>query len=285
MATIFTWNKDDYKYLLESCKKDEATSYILKYMPKTGKILEAGCGLARFVKYLSDKGYDVEGVEYSKKTVAMVKELDAELKVMQGDILDLPYETNSIDGIISLGVVEHFTEGPHEPLKEMCRVLKPGSFAIITVPSLNLIRKIKRCLYFNEISYFVNPVNIAKRSNALRRLLNKRKLQKTKNVSYNRNKSDLYVISPVFGEFFEYLFSKEEFEDAISESGFTIVESVPIGHMDGIYHEFGKLFVGFRNWQFYPNALGQFLNRLLSKVLFCHNHMHLCVVRKNYSSL
>jgi hypothetical protein len=51
--------------------------------------------------------------------------------------------------------------------------------------------------------------------------------------------------------------------------------------MDGVYHEFGQLFVFFKNWKFFPNIAGRFLNAMLSKIPFCHNHMHLCVVRKD----
>jgi len=176
-STIFTWKKEDFWYLLKSCDKDEATPYILKYLPKSGKIIEAGCGLGRFVKYLSDEGYDIEGIEYSEETVRIVKEIDPGLKVIQGDVLNMPYRTNSIDGIISLGVVEHFISGCDKPLKEMYRILKPGGVAIITVPSFNLIRKVKKYFYIDEVNYFLNPIRIAKRSNIIRRLLKKNSYQ------------------------------------------------------------------------------------------------------------
>lgn len=99
-------------------------------------------------------------------------------------------------------------------------------------------------------------------------------------LAYNRSKSNLYNIYPVFGDFYEYRFTKKEFENAFIRTGFRIVESIPIAHLDGIYHEFGRLFISFHNWEFYPNIMGKCLNTLLSKVPFCHNHMHLCVVTK-----
>jgi SAM-dependent methyltransferase len=280
MSTVFTWEKGDFEYLLRSCENDDATPYILKYMPKSGKIVEAGCGLGRYVKYLSEKGYDVEGIEYSGETVSMVKEKDSSLKVIQADVLSMPYQANSIGGIVSLGVVEHFIPGPFEPLKEMHRVLNSGGIAVISVPSFNLVRRIKRYLYIDEICYYVNPISILRRSNIIRKLLKKKPLDKTRKLSYNRRKSTSYVIYPTFGDFFEYRFRKNQFEDILVKSGFTIIESVPIGHMDGIYHEFGRLFTTFKNWEFHPNIIGKVLNTLLSKKPFCHNHMHLCVVRK-----
>ncbi len=279
MYVIFTWKKEDFGYLLKSCDKDEATPYILRHLPKSGKIVDAGCGLGRFVKYLSDKGYDIEGIEYSEETVRNIKGIAPELNIIQGDVLDMPYRTESIDGIVSLGVIEHFISGCDEPLKEMYRVLKYGGIAIITVPSFNLVRKIKKYLYITEIGHFTHPIRMAKQSNTLRRILGRN--TPAKKLSYNRNQLDLYNIWPTFGDFFEYRPTKNEFEDVLLRAGFIIVESVPIAHMDGIYHEFGRLFVSFKNCEFYPSIVGAGLNKLLAKVPFCHNHMNLCVVRKN----
>jgi SAM-dependent methyltransferase len=280
MSVIFNWKEEDFGNLLKSCDKDEVTPYILKYLPKSGKIIEAGCGLGRFVKYLSDRGYDnIIGIEYNRETVHCIKKIAPELNIIQGDVLSMPYQAHSIDGIISLGVIEHFpSEGCDRPIKEMYRILKSGGMAIITVPSFNLIRRIKKYLYVNEINYFLNPINIARRLNIIRRFL-KKKIENGK-FSYNRNKSK-YFIYPMFGDFFEFRFTKNQFEDLLISVGFTIVESMPICHMDGIYHEFGKLFVSFKNWEFFPNSIGRFLNRVLSRISFCHNHMHVCVVRKN----
>lgn len=274
MSVIFSWTQSDFDYLLKSCDEDCATPYLLKYLPGSGKIIEAGCGLGRYVKYLSERGYNVEGIEYSEETLRDVKEIAPELNIIQGDVIAMPYETASIDGIISLGVIEHFISGCDEPLKEMYRVLKDEGVAIITVPSFNLIRKIKKFLHINEM----NPYMLAARSNIIRRILGEKPV--TKRIPYNRNKSNLYNVYPVFGDFREYHFTKKEFEDVLLRAGFTIIESVPIAHIDGIYHEFGRLFVSFHNWEFYPNIMGEGLNKLLSKVPFCHNHMHLCVVKK-----
>jgi len=276
MSTIFTWKREDFWDLLESCDKCDTTPFILKYLRQHGIIIEAGCGLGRFVRYLSDKGYNIQGIEYSLETVRMVKEIMPDLDVIQGDVANMPYPANSIDGIISLGVVEHFIDGPVKPLKEMYRVLKLGRVAIITVPSFNLIRKIKKNLYVDELNHFLNPLAIIKRSNIIRKLLKKN----FKSFPYNRHRATSYNIYPTFGEFFEYRFTKEEFEDILVKAGYTIIESVPIAHMDGVYHEFGRLFVSFKNWHFFPNIIGRLLNSLLSRIRFCHNHMHLCVVRK-----
>jgi SAM-dependent methyltransferase len=41
-------------------------------------------------------------------------------------------------GYLSLGVIEHFSEGPQKALAEACRVLKPGGVFVCAVPTRNL---------------------------------------------------------------------------------------------------------------------------------------------------
>ena len=57
-----------------------------------------------------------------------------------GNVLNLQYETSSISGYISLGVVEHFQEGPEQALAEAYRVVKPGGVGVISVPVNNPLR-------------------------------------------------------------------------------------------------------------------------------------------------
>jgi hypothetical protein len=39
------------------------------------------------------------------------------------------------------------------------------------------------------------------------------------------------------GNFFEYHFSPSEFASAVAGVGFEIREHVPLGHIDGVFHE------------------------------------------------
>ena len=270
MSVAFKWEKQDFYHLVKSCVRDDSNPYILKYLPQTGKILEAGCGLGRYLVYLSQKGYSVEGIEINQDTVEMVKSLNSNLKIKQGDISRMSYLDKSFDGVICLGVIEHFINGPAEPLREIWRVLKPGSYGVITVPSLNFIRRLKR---FS--GYYSLKENL-KRVTFIRKIFKKEVLLKKTEVRKS------YKFAPYLrsGEFFEYLFTKREFEYEIIKAGFKIIESIPIAHIDGVYHEFGRLFINFENWKFDPNFAGRCLNVLCSKIAFFHNHMHLCVVRK-----
>ena len=56
---------------------------------------------------------------------------------LEADILDLPYEDNSVDEIYAGHVLEHLFWGQRDPaFEEWKRVLKPGGVITITVPDV-----------------------------------------------------------------------------------------------------------------------------------------------------
>jgi SAM-dependent methyltransferase len=117
-----------------------------KYLPKEGKIIEGGCGLAPWVYALKEKGYDIEGIDYAEETINFIKSQYPDLPVKFGDVVKLDYPDNSIKGYISLGVVEHYEEGPQKILNEAYRVLDDGGVFICSVPYFNPLRRVKKKL-------------------------------------------------------------------------------------------------------------------------------------------
>lgn len=265
----FKWLTEDAHDLVRGCEQDDVWNLVQRYIPKGARVLESGCGLARYVRFLQDRGWDVVGLEHSAQTVSQVKEIWPDLSIVLGDAEKSPFPENSFDAVLSLGVVEHWETGPQPPLKDIYRVLKPGGVAIITVPCNTSLRQIKYRFWWYEITGL--PRAVAKR-------IWKRKSQPLTRL----NRQYQYRVFPSYGPFFEYRMTPSEFAGEIKNAGFQLIEQRPTALMDGIYHElnpFGVL-VKFRNWRFYPTRLAQWLNDRLSRTPYKHPHMQAAVVIK-----
>ncbi|MER8453893.1 class I SAM-dependent methyltransferase [Mesorhizobium sp. M0166] len=116
-------------------------------LPKGSKVIDAGCGLAQTVFGLHHSGFEAYGIDYAPKTVDLVNSVAPELKVSIGDVRDLrQFPDGFFDGYWSLGVIEHFYDGYDQILAEMSRVLRPGGYAFVTVPSMSPLRRLKAWL-------------------------------------------------------------------------------------------------------------------------------------------
>jgi SAM-dependent methyltransferase len=280
----FRWEADRFYDLLHSSHRDEATPYILGYLEKKGPILEAGCGLGRFVDFLEQHGFqDVQGIDISADAVAIVNSLAPHLKVRRGDVSDLPFEDSSIRGIVSLGVVEHFEEGPQVPLREFRRVMMPGARAIISVPYLNPIRRFKqraRIYHFGEGLRALRAATVRAESGGD---VISRSIAYLKHDGAPLPSEDAAPFTrwPATGPFFEYRFRPVQFAQEIIAVGLTILEMAPIDAVSGMFYEFGSLMVtasadGERN----VTGLGAALRRVLAGATWVHAHMLLFVVEK-----
>jgi len=116
------------------------------YLPPTGKILEAGCGMGQHVVALRVRGYDAIGIEWAPKTVQAARSIFPTLPVEVGDVTALDVPDGQFAGYISLGVMEHRREGPEPFLREAFRVLAPGGIAMISVPHFHPLRRAKGLL-------------------------------------------------------------------------------------------------------------------------------------------
>jgi SAM-dependent methyltransferase len=125
----------------ESGDLGEYEPLVERYASRELPILEAGCGLAQVVAALTRRGFSVAGVDYDREVVRFVNDSFPALDVRFGDVTALDIPDASIGLYMSLGVVEHFADGPSAALREAGRVLHPRGHALISVPYLNRARR------------------------------------------------------------------------------------------------------------------------------------------------
>lgn len=100
---------------------------LLELVKPSDMILDAGAGDLRHTKLLRNMGYSVIPVD-----ILIPKDNDPSFR--QASVENLPFDDNTFDLILSFSVLE-LVEHDQKAIAEFYRVLKKGSFCIITVPS------------------------------------------------------------------------------------------------------------------------------------------------------
>ncbi|KKW05358.1 MAG: hypothetical protein UY41_C0054G0005 [Candidatus Moranbacteria bacterium GW2011_GWE1_49_15] len=113
-------------------QKSDWDKKALSYMKNCANILDAGCGVGRFISHDPAR---ITGLENNPANIEAAA--GRGFKVKQGNIPSMPFENESFDGIYSSHVIEHLTpEDLHLTLREFDRVLKEGGLLIIATPLL-----------------------------------------------------------------------------------------------------------------------------------------------------
>jgi len=113
--------------------------YILKYINnkilKNKKVLDVGCGQGFLVSLVAPKCQEITGMDSSSNSLQKAKKGIDEfnlnnVKLIQGDAENLPFENNSFDVVYCIGVLHH-TPDTQKGIDEIYRVLKPNGKTII----------------------------------------------------------------------------------------------------------------------------------------------------------
>ncbi|MDY7008545.1 MAG: class I SAM-dependent methyltransferase [Cyanobacteriota bacterium] len=113
---------------------EKVADFVLKYVPRSGKILDAGSGTGLAGKVLYDNGYtNLVAIDISEGMLnkARQKNIYTELyKQVLGETLDFP--TNFFNAVISVGVFT-YNHAPSSAFDELIRITKPGGYIIFTM--------------------------------------------------------------------------------------------------------------------------------------------------------
>ena len=103
--------------------------YPLKYAQmtvkdKTGRILEAGCGAGRVLRYYHDRGYDIMGIDFIDVAIRKLKDIDPTLRAEVGDITNLRFADQSFKCVLAFGLYHNLEHGLDKAIMETRRVLE-----------------------------------------------------------------------------------------------------------------------------------------------------------------
>jgi len=113
---------------------DSSVKWLISIIPAGSKVLDLGCGPGLYTKRLSDAGYDVTGMDISKRSIAYAKEHDSKTKYIYQNYLEMDY-TEAFD-VITLIYCDYTALIPEERktlLSKIHRALKPNGLFIFDV--------------------------------------------------------------------------------------------------------------------------------------------------------
>ena len=139
--------KDVYNYI---AKEFDNTRYrpwscvenFLDKVPKKSSIGDIGCGNGKNMLYRTDC-YNY-GCDFSSELVDIC--LEKNLNVIEGDILEIPFEDNQFDYTICIAVIHHLStrEKRIKAIEELKRVTKKGGQILILVWALEQEKESRR---------------------------------------------------------------------------------------------------------------------------------------------
>lgn len=117
-------------------------------LKKNAMCLDVGTGIGNnlktivpFVRKIEALDISPEAIKFAQKSVRNTK---ISLKITCADAKSMPYESGIFDLVICTEVLEHCS-GPEIIISECSRVLRPGGYAIFSVPNyFNLAGLVKR---------------------------------------------------------------------------------------------------------------------------------------------
>ncbi|MBN2230098.1 MAG: class I SAM-dependent methyltransferase [Candidatus Thorarchaeota archaeon] len=89
----------------------------IELLPSSGQILDAGCGVGiPTSKFLVEKGFNVTGVDISKRMIELAKQKVPEGRFYQKNLLTMDFLDDTFDGIICVYTLWHILRSNHRTI-------------------------------------------------------------------------------------------------------------------------------------------------------------------------
>jgi ubiquinone/menaquinone biosynthesis C-methylase UbiE len=122
----------DYAYP----SQELVTIIALGLIPTGASVLDVGCGAGREAVFLAQSGFNVIGLDFSEKALAIAKRRSVAAGVsvrwLCGNVSDIPLGDNSVDFVNDRGCLHHVPEKTRTQYgREIARVLRSGGYILL----------------------------------------------------------------------------------------------------------------------------------------------------------
>lgn len=141
MTTSQPWKWDKVTDTFWSQPSPEIFPVVQRWQEKKYQsVLDLGCGTGRHSIFLANLGFTVSAFDLAEDGIdalrIKISDSNLNIDIQLGDMLNLPYEPESFDCILSMFTIQHTDiEGLKIILKSIYSVLKPEGEAFITLTS------------------------------------------------------------------------------------------------------------------------------------------------------
>jgi SAM-dependent methyltransferase len=121
------------------------------------RLLDIGCSFGAFLEMARQRGWEVAGVELSKKASSYARQ-ERQLDVFNGTLDQANYADNRFTVVTLWDVIEHL-DRPLDILQEVYRVLAPnGVVVIFTINQKSLMNRIGHGIYKLSYGKIISPL-------------------------------------------------------------------------------------------------------------------------------
>jgi SAM-dependent methyltransferase len=149
--------KDMEYYWAEDTYRDEVASIRewcggemdkIEALTLPGRLLDVGCSFGYLLEVANSRGWEVSGVEISRKIYEkFIGDKARTLNIFNGRLEDAAYESNSFDTVTMFDLIEHLSD-PSATLSEVARVIRPSGLLVIETPREESLFKIAANVIF-----------------------------------------------------------------------------------------------------------------------------------------
>jgi SAM-dependent methyltransferase len=147
------------------------TQFLKAQLPPAGLILDVACGTGRHIAPLAEAGFEVIGIDSSRRLLKIAKHRSSGVAVVLGDIHALPFRAQVFASAVSMDTsfgYQPTEEADQQSLAEVRQVLKRGGRLILDVFNREqLSRKYARQAASKRLKWTALPLLLRLRSTRL----------------------------------------------------------------------------------------------------------------------